>query len=135
MPVLTARSEIIHSSLNIRTMAQLQEIFDRIKEQKKEQRLLRESYKNTLANSASYQNTLEELDRLKEKKRNKEESVQAEMKSDFEKLDRLKLDIASDNEMMSDLAMNQLMSGKTVEITDEYGNRYEPRFSVKFKKA
>ena len=116
-------------------MAQLQEIFDRIKDQKKEQRILRESYKNALANSVSYQNTLEELDRLKEKKRSKEESIKAEMKSDFDKIERLKLDIASDNEMLSDLAMNQLMSGKTVEIIDEYGNRYEPQFSVKFKKA
>jgi hypothetical protein len=31
--------------------------------------------------------------------------------------------------------MTTLMDGKTVEVVDQYENRYEPSFTVKFKKA
>jgi hypothetical protein len=37
--------------------------------------------------------------------------------------------------MLNDMAMTMLMDGKTVEVTDEYENQYEPLFTVKFKKA
>lgn len=116
-------------------MAQLQEIFDRIKETKAEQKILKEGYKNALENHTSYKNVIEDLDKLKQKKKDIEEDIKLEMKSDFEKLDRIKLDLADDKMMLSDIAINVLMSGKTVEVNDEYGNRYEPEFSVKFKKA
>ena len=36
--------------------------------------------------------------------------------------------------MMSDIALNKIMKGETVEITDQYDNKYEPLFSVKFRK-
>ncbi len=116
-------------------MVDLQKIFDRIKETKAEQKVLRESYKNALANSIAYQNILKEYDLIKQKKKEIEERTQVELKSDFNKLDKLRLELASDQEMLSDIAMRDLMNGKRVEAVDEYGNKYEPEFVVRFKKV
>jgi len=115
-------------------MKDLQSVFNKIKEIKREQKVLKESYRDALANSQKYQNTVDELKTLKEKKKTIEAEFQQELSSNFTKLDRLKLDLESEKEMLSDIAINQLMSGKTVEVTDEYDNKYEPRFSVNFKK-
>jgi hypothetical protein len=47
----------------------------------------------------------------------------------------MKIDLDSDMEMISDLALNQLMKGETVKVKDEYEVEYDPLFTVKFKKA
>ncbi|HBI17167.1 MAG TPA: hypothetical protein DDY52_03395 [Candidatus Moranbacteria bacterium] len=45
-------------------------------------------------------------------------------------------EIAMRKEMMSDIAMAQLMDkGKVELVTDEFGNDYEPVFKVVFKKS
>jgi hypothetical protein len=72
---------------------------------------------------------------LREKKKSIEEEFQREMSKDFTKLDDLKIDLESDQELMNDLAINQLMDGKTVEVVDQYENKYSPLFTVKFKKS
>ena len=41
----------------------------------------------------------------------------------------------NDIELMSDMALNKLVSGETVEVVDEAGDKYEPLFTVKFKKS
>jgi len=115
-------------------MKDLQSVFNKIKEIKREQKLLKESYRDALVNSQRYQNIADELKTLKEKKKKIETEFQQELSSNFNKLDRLKLDLESEKEMLNDIAINQLMSGKIVEVIDEYNNKYEPRFSVNFKK-
>ncbi len=55
--------------------------------------------------------------------------------NDFKKLDALRMHVQTDMEMISDMALNKLMSGETVEVVDADNNRYEPLFSVRFKKA
>jgi len=37
--------------------------------------------------------------------------------------------------LLTDLAINTLMSGETVKITDAENNEYEPKFSVSFRKT
>ncbi len=51
------------------------------------------------------------------------------------KLDAYKMHLKTDMEMLSDLALNDLMAGKTVEVVDKNNQKYEPLFSVKFKKS
>ena len=116
-------------------MKNLQEVFANIKELQKEQKVIREAYRNVLANSASYQEITEELKTLKEKKKQLEQGFQDDMRADFNKLDDLKKDIESSQEMLSDLAFNNLVKGEKVEVIDEYENKYEPRFVVRFKKV
>lgn len=116
-------------------MPQLQEVYDRIKRFKDEQKHIREAYKNELSNSSEYQQLKADFDDLKTKKKEVEAGFKQLMQKDFEKLEDLKLDIETDNEVMSDMAFNQMIKGETVEIIDEYGNKYVPIFRVKFQKV
>lgn len=115
-------------------MPNIQEVFNRIQETKKEQRELKAMYREALAKSGSYKSAVEELAALKEKKKKIEESVRDEFSSEFSKLENIKAEIENDNMLLSDAALSQLMAGKTVEIRDKNDSIYEPVWSVRFKK-
>ena len=116
-------------------MASLEEVFNRIKDSKKEQKDIKLIYKDALSVSKDYQDAVAELTGVRENKKRIEKNIQSQFKSEFEKLESLKLDIQTDMELLGDIALSQLMKGETVEITDEYDNKYQPAFSVKFIKA
>ena len=115
-------------------MKDLQSIFTKLQNLKKEQKELKAIYRDSLKNSDQYQKIIEDLKELKTKKKDIEDLTKAELKSSFEKLEGLKYDIESENELMSDIALNQLIKGEPISITDQYENKYEPVFSVRFKK-
>ena len=116
-------------------MPEIQEIFDRVKDFKNKQKLIREAYKSELAHHSEYHEIKEDLEKVKIQKKEIETAIKTAMIKDFEKLEDLKLDIEADNEMISDLAFNKLMKGEKVEIQDEFGNKYDPVIIVKFQKA
>ncbi len=116
-------------------MQNLQEVFLRIQQTKKKQKDIRSAYKDALLNSAEYQDIAEKLKVLRDRKKQIEGTVKSEFSSEFTKLDDLKVDLESDNVLLSDIAMSQLMKGETVEAEDEFQNKYEPLFTVKFKKT
>lgn len=116
-------------------MANLQEIFNRITEAKKEQKEIKKMYKDALGNSQEYNEVLEKIKVLREKKKSIENSVSDDFSSEISKLETLKLDIENDTMLLSDAALTKLMNGEKVEIEDESGSAYEPIFSVKFKKS
>ena len=116
-------------------MANLQQVFDRIQKSKKEQREIKKMYRDALGNSQSYQKMVEELKTLRDKKKKFEESMKDEFRSEMNKLETLKADIENDNMLLSDAALSELVSGKMVEVTDEHETKYEPVFSVRFKKV
>jgi len=117
-------------------MAQaLPDVFKRIQDRKKEQRELKTRYRDALSTNAGYQQTLEELNTLKLKKKKLEATVASDFKEEFDKLEGLKLNIAGDNQLLSDLAISQLTSGEPVKIIDENKVEYEPFFTVRFKKV
>ena len=64
----------------------------------------------------------------REKKKNIEEGNKSP------RLDEIKNEIASFNEMISDIAISTLMKGESVYLKDEYDNEYEPAYKVTFKK-
>lgn len=116
-------------------MANLQEIFNRIQETKREQKEIKSAYRDALANSVTYKEAIDKYKSLKEEKKKIEEQTKLEFKSELDRLDAIKQSLETDKILMSDLALNELTSGRTVEITDEYSNKYEPVFSVRFKKV
>jgi len=116
-------------------MQDIQEIFNRLQKIKKEQKDLRSSYKDALALSGEYVEIGEKLKTLRERKKQIENSVRNDMGSDFIKLEDLKIDLESDLEMISDIALTKMMKGETIEVKDEYDNAYEPIFTVRFKKT
>ena len=115
-------------------MANIQEIFNRIQVAKKKQKDIKLAYKDALASSLAYQEVSDKLKSLRDKKKQIEQSIRENFSSEFTKLEDLKIDIESDQEMLSDLALNTIMKGESIQIKDEYDNEYEPVFNVKFKK-
>lgn len=116
-------------------MQDIQELFVRIQEAKKAQKEIRNMYKDGLDNTPGYKELQEELKLLREKKKSIETTVRESMSSEWTKLEDLKIDIESDQELLTDIAMTKLMKGETVTVTDQYENEYEPAFKVTFKKA
>lgn len=113
---------------------QLQLIFDEIAEKKQRSKELLANYKNALKNNEQYQTLLGDMGELKERKKAIEESVLEDLGKGAEELEEVKASIKGSQEMMTDVALNNLVSGKTVAVKDEFGNEYEPIWSVKFKK-
>ncbi len=116
-------------------MNDLQEVFNRIRETRNKAKEIRKMYKDSLIANQEYQEVVEKLDNLKLRKKQIELEIKTDQAADFQKLDAYKMHVKNDIEMLSDLALNKLVSGETVEVVDEANNKYEPLFTVKFKKA
>jgi len=112
----------------------LPDVFKRIQDRKKEQRELRAMYRDALAVNGEYQKILEEAADLKIKKKKLEATIKTDFKDEFDKLEGIKLNLAGDAQLLSDLAINKLTSGEIVKIIDENKVEYEPVFTVRFKK-
>lgn len=115
-------------------MANLQEVYNRLQETKKKQKDIRSALKEALMSSAEYQELLDKIKTMKIKKQQIETAVRADFSDELEKMEEYALDIKSDSMLLSDAAMTKLMKGESVEITDEYNNKFEPIFTVRFKK-
>lgn len=116
-------------------MQNLQEIFNRIEANKKELKDLRQAYKDALLQTGEHQDVVDQIKTLRERKKQIEQTVKDQFSSEFIKMDDIKIDIESDIEMLTDIALNKYVKGETVAVTDEYENEYEPIFAVKFKKV
>ncbi|MBI2436644.1 MAG: hypothetical protein HYV41_02810 [Candidatus Magasanikbacteria bacterium] len=116
-------------------MQDIQEIFDRIQVAKKEQRDIRKMYKDALDGVGEYQEIQEKMKSLREKKKRIETTIKEQFASEITKLEDLKIDIESDTEVLTDVAMSKIMKGETLEIKDKDSNDYEPVFKVNFKKV
>ena len=116
-------------------MKDLQSVFNHIQEMKKDMKAIKKEYADTLANADDRELILEEIKKLQERKKQIEVRTQEQMGKRYAELEALKDELESEQEMLNDMAMTMLMDGKTVEVTDEYQNQYEPLFTVKFKKA
>lgn len=115
-------------------MKDVQEIFDKIKEKQKEQKTIRQIYRDVLSNSGEYQKVLEELDELKIKKKRVEMALRGELRSEMDQLESIKIDIESNKELLSHTSLSKILKGEEISLSDEYNNRYEAIFNVRFKK-
>lgn len=115
-------------------MADVQQIFNKIKERQKEQKTIKQIYRDVLSNSQEYQNVLEELDSLKIKKKKIEEVLKSELRSEMDQLNSIKVDIESEKEILSQATLAKILKGEQIELVDENNNKYEPIFSVRFRK-
>lgn len=112
----------------------IQEVFKRIQERKKEQKAIKQIYSDALLSNSGYQELLKEIDELVIKKKKMEAAIQADFKSEFEKLENIKLNLVGDNQVLSDISLASLVAGETVKIIDDNKIEYDPQFTVKFKK-
>jgi len=116
-------------------MLDIQQVFSEIREAKKEMKGLREQYKDALSQTDKYQELQEELKEKRDKKKEIETKVQQQMGKAYDRLDELKSEVTAKEELLNDIAITTLMDGKAVEVVDEFDNRYEPLYVVKFKKT
>lgn len=116
-------------------MQDIQQVFSRVREAKKKIKDLKQAYKDALETSQEYQETSEALKTLREKKKQIERVTKEQFAGELTHIDDLKIDVASDMELLSDIALSKFMKGEEVEIKDEYDNVYEPIFKVNFKKV
>lgn len=116
-------------------MQDIQEVFNKIREMKKEQKDLRDMYKDALVQADKYEEIVEEIKVLREKKKEIEARIQGQLGRSYEKLEDLKLEVETHKEMLNDVAISTLMKGETVAVKDEFNNAYEPIWKVNFKKT
>ncbi|MFO0764949.1 MAG: hypothetical protein U0487_02795 [Patescibacteria group bacterium] len=116
-------------------MSKLQEIHARIRANKDEKKKVRVIFKDVLAQSKPYQDVLEELEELKAKKIRLENEIRADFTKEMEKLEKIALDIKSDEMLLTDLSLTMLMKGQSLDLMDENDVKYEPVFKITFKKA
>jgi hypothetical protein len=115
-------------------MQNIQDVFNRIQDKRREQRNIKTMYRDILESSGEYREIKEKIEQLRARKKQLEGEAWSEAGS-REKLDLLALDVKQDKEMLSDLVLSTLMKGEEVKIVDQDNNEYEPLFSVRFKKA
>lgn len=116
-------------------MQNAQEIFIKMREMKKEQKDLKDMYRDALSQADEYEEIVEQIKQLREKKKQIEARIQSQMGKAWQKLDDIKYEMETHKEMITDVALTTMMKGETVEVKDEYENSYEPIWKVNFKKA
>lgn len=112
----------------------IEEVYRRLEANKKEVREINKMIKDQLVHIERHKEVVEELKALREEKKSLESQVKADSLSEMNRLDDLKIEVATDKELLSDLALNKYVSNENVEIVDEYDNRWVPIFSVTFRK-
>ncbi len=113
-------------------MRDIKEIFERVQEQKMEQRELAASIRDSFRNSPEHRDLMDQITRLKLKK----DQIERTMTDGYaEKIDLLKANIKDSMQVMSDIALSTIMKGESIKLTDAKDNEYEPVFTVRFKKA
>jgi len=115
-------------------MQDIQSVFNRIQEAKRQLKDLKSVYKDALATSLEYQEIDDKMKSMRERKKQIENTIKEQFASELTKLEDLKIDIDSDVELLSDLAINKMVKGEPIEIKGEHDEEFEPIFAVKFKK-
>ncbi len=114
-------------------MPKLEEVYRRVQKAKKERTEINKMVRDELSSNAAYQELVEEMVELRDKKKTIEQD--AKSGSDGDRLEILKADIQSDQELLADIALNMYANEETVEIIDEYDEKWYPQFKVAFKKG
>jgi predicted nuclease with TOPRIM domain len=112
----------------------LQELHNELRQKKEERKKLKESIKDELKHHTRYGEVVDEMMALKAEKKSIETQVRESVPQDARRLADLDAEIKADEELMSDLAMNLILKNESVELRDEYENRYVPLMKVIFKK-
>ena len=115
-------------------MPTINDVLQRIREQKKEKKKISEAYRDVLAQSKPYQDALEKLKEARTKKAKIEAEIRQEFAAEFEKVEKITQSLKADTQLLTDLALNKFMKGESIEVTDENDVKYEPVFKVAFKK-
>ncbi len=115
-------------------MSKLEEVYADLKIKKQQRAEIQKMFRDELTQNERYTEINEEIAKLREEKKAIENEVKASSKADIDKLEELKVEIATAQEMLADIALNMYVKEETVEIIDEYDQAWYPEFKVAFKK-
>ena len=115
-------------------MSQLEDVYKRLVKNKKRRTELNKMFKDELGQDARYKELGEEMKRLRVEKASIEAEVKSQAVNEENELEELKLEIATDQELLADIALNMYVNEETVEIVDEFDQKWHPQFAVSFKK-
>ncbi len=116
------------------SLSRLQELHKELQEKKDERKKLKQVIKDELTHNSRYGELVDEMGTLKNEKKTIENQVKESVPDDARKLDDLDAEIKADEELMSDLAMNLIMKNESVELRDQFENKYVPQMKVTFKR-
>jgi hypothetical protein len=116
-------------------MQDIQEVYNRIQEKKKERKRLKKMLKDGLDASASYREIKDEMDKVKAKKQEVESGVFASYQHEKQDIEALDEELKSEQQVMDDIALTMYMKGESIIFKNENDEEYEPTFKVKYKKA
>lgn len=116
-------------------MPKLEEVYQRLEKNKKERREINKMFKDELASTPRYQEINEELKTLREERKSIENEIKESSSHEAQKLEELKYDIQTDQELLADIALNMYANDQNVEIIDEHEQAWYPQFKVTFKRG
>lgn len=116
-------------------MKSIQEVFDEIQELKQKQKEIRTEYRDALASDEEYTNINDQQKELREKKKQIETMTQQQMGSRYEELEQTSDELKELDQMISDIAITNIMNGESILVKDKYDNDYEPKYKVTLKKS
>jgi len=115
-------------------MPNLEDVYKRLEKNKKRKREIGKMISDELSHDSRYQEIKEEVKTIREEKKAIEQTIKANAPN-FAEFEELKVEIQTDQEVLSDLALNMYMKDQSVEIKDEYDQSWYPNFKVTFKKG
>lgn len=116
------------------SLLRLQELHTELHGKREERKKLKEAIKDELKHEPRYGEIVEEMNTLKAEKKSIENRVREAVPQDAQRLADLDAEIKADEELMSDMAMNLILKNESVELRDQYENKYIPLMKVVFKK-
>lgn len=118
----------------IHRMQDIQEVYNRIQEKKKERKRLKQLLKDGLDASTPFREIKEEMDKMKAKRKEVENGVLASYEHERRDLEALEEEVKNEQQVMDDIALTMYMKGESIIFKNENDEEYEPTFKVKYKK-
>jgi len=112
----------------------IQEMHKEIQVALKKKKDLMQVIKDAFQQRKEYLDLMDEINKLRARKKEIENGLRQEYASEFNDLEDVKLDIKDMKTVMSDLMWNELLKNNSVEVVDEYENKYVPQVMVTLKK-
>ena len=116
-------------------MQNIPDIFNRIEQSSREQRELKKLYKDALLGTGEYEEIADKLKSLKERKKQIEIAVAMQLADESKKIEVLKTEIENDKQLLTDVALSKYVKGERIDFTTEQNVKYEPVFTVRFKRV
>lgn len=113
-------------------MQNLQEVFARLGEQKKERKRVKAIIDEALKQSKEWTDLTDEVKGVKQRRKLVEDAILSGYQAEVETLDRLKASIDADQQMLSDIALSMMMNGETVKLETDAGE-WEPKIKITFR--